>query len=386
MQHTTTPLVTVDRRLILVLATLLIALGFTRGTLADEPKVDQFVGLAEEYLAQVRPLLNQFCLKCHSTAKPQGDLDLERFTTLAEARRATKTWLKVVEMLDNGEMPPEESKQPSTEQRKYLRGWVEKYLDAEALASAGDPGPVVLRRLNNAEYTYTIRDLTGVDLEPAREFPTDSAAGEGFTNAGNALSMSPALLTKYLDAGKEIARHAVLLPEGIRFSQFTAQRDWTNETLLKIRQFYRQRVETIDLGVGTSVGLMNLHGDCRLGQAGKLPLEKYFAATLAERTALRSGEKTISVVAAERGLNVKYLGLLWTNLTATEPSPLLDGLRTRWRDAKPEDAAALVTEVAAWQRGLWAFNVVGLMGRKNRGERRVYETFFTRQIRGDGDG
>ena len=369
MQHTTTPLVTVDRRLILVLATLLIALGFTRGTLADEPKVDQFVGLAEEYLAQVRPLLNQFCLKCHSTAKPQGDLDLERFTTLAEARRATKTWLKVVEMLDNGEMPPEESKQPSTEQRKYLRGWVEKYLDAEALASAGDPGPVVLRRLNNAEYTYTIRDLTGVDLEPAREFPTDSAAGEGFTNAGNALSMSPALLTKYLDAGKEIARHAVLLPEGIRFSQFTAQRDWTNETLLKIRQFYRQRVETIDLGVGTSVGLMNLHGDCRLGQAGKLPLEKYFAATLAERTALRSGEKTISVVAAERGLNVKYLGLLWTNLTATEPSPLLDGLRTRWRDAKPEDAAALVTEVAAWQRGLWAFNVVGLMGRKGSGTR-----------------
>ena len=128
-------------------------------------------------------------------------------------------------MLDNGEMPPAESKQPSPEQRKQLRGWVERYLHAESLASAGDPGPVVLRRLNNAEYTYTIRDLTGVDLDPTREFPTDSAAGEGFTNAGNALSMSPALLTKYLDAGKEIARHAVLLPDGIRFSQFTAQRD-----------------------------------------------------------------------------------------------------------------------------------------------------------------
>ncbi|RLT12508.1 MAG: DUF1592 domain-containing protein, partial [Planctomycetota bacterium] len=207
----------------------------------------------------------------------------------------------------------------------------------------------------------------GVDLDPAREFPTDSAAGEGFTNAGNALSMSPALLTKYLDAGKEIARHAVLLPDGIRFSKFSTQRDWTNETMLKIRQFYRQRVEIVDLGVGTSVGLMNLHGDCRLGQAGKLPLEMYFAATLAERAALRSGEKTISVVAAERGLNGKYLGLLWMNLNATEPSPLLDGLRTRWRDARPEDAAALVTEVVAWQRGLWAFNVVGLMGRKGSG-------------------
>jgi hypothetical protein len=95
-----------------------------------------------------------------------------------------------------------------------------RYLRAEALANAGDPGPVGLRRLNNAEYTYTIRDLTGVDLDPAREFPVDSAAGEGFTNAGNALAMSPALLTKYFDAGKEIAAHAVLLPDGFRFSPY----------------------------------------------------------------------------------------------------------------------------------------------------------------------
>ena len=352
----------------------LLCLGFSSLAVADEPDGSAaepapvpFSELADAYHTQTRPLLEQFCVGCHSTAKQEGDLDLEQFAALADVRRGTKAWLKVVEMLDNGEMPPAESKQPSAEQRKQLRGWVERYLHAESLASAGDPGSVVLRRLNNAEYTYTIRDLTGVDLDPAREFPTDSAAGEGFTNAGNALSMSPALLAKYLDAGKEIARHAVLLPDGIRFSQFTAQRDWTNETLLKIRQFYIQRVEIVDLGVGTSVGLMNLHGDCRIGQAGKLPLEKYFAATIAERDALRSGEKTISVVAAERGLNAKYLGLLWTNMDSTEPSPLLDGLRTRWRDARPEDSAALVTEVAAWQRGLWAFNVVGLMGRKGSG-------------------
>ena len=102
--------------------------------------------------------------------------------------------------------------------RKRLRGWVADYLHAEALASAGDPGPVLLRRLNNAEYTYTMLDLTGVDLRPAREFPADGAAGEGFTNTGNALVMSPALLSKYLDAGKKIADHAVLLPDGIRFS------------------------------------------------------------------------------------------------------------------------------------------------------------------------
>ena len=38
-------------------------------------------------------------------------------------------------------------------------------------------------------------DIHSVDLDPAREFPADSAAGEGFTNTGNALVMSPALVT-----------------------------------------------------------------------------------------------------------------------------------------------------------------------------------------------
>ena len=110
-------------------------------------------------------------------------MDLEQFTTFAAVRKGTKSWRKVVEMLDNGEMPPKKSAQPTAAQRKTLRNWGERYLFAEALARAGDPGPVVLRRLNNAEYTYTIRDLTGVDLDPAREFPSEGAGGEGHRRA-----------------------------------------------------------------------------------------------------------------------------------------------------------------------------------------------------------
>ena len=158
-------------------------------------------------------------------------------------------------------------------------------LDEIALASAGDPGPVVLRRLSNVEYTYTIRDLTGVEsLDPAREFPVDGAAGEGFTNAGAALVMSPSLLTKYLDAAKEIASHAVLLPDGIRFSPSTSPRDWTEETLARIRAFYAQFSET---GGGTPVNLQGIKFDTNAG--GRLPLEKYLAATLQERDALPTG-------------------------------------------------------------------------------------------------
>lgn len=51
-------------------------------------------------------------------------------------------------------------------------------------------------------------------------------------NVGNSLVMSPSLLTKYFDAAKEIANHAMLLPDGIGFSPSTTTRDWSEEKLL----------------------------------------------------------------------------------------------------------------------------------------------------------
>ncbi len=239
-----------------------------------------FDAVGSDYAREIRPLMTQFCLNCHSTAKQKGDLDLERFSRLEDVRRGTKVWLKVAEMLDNGEMPPKDSKQPSAEQRKKLRGWVERYLQAEALANAGDPGPVVLRRLSNAEYTYTIRDLTGVDLNPAREFPTDGAAGEGFTNAGSALVMSPALLTKYFDAGREIAQHAVLLPDGFRFSPSASRSDWTNE-VARDRFAAAIHHDHTDAAGASRIKFQGIVVNTNDG--GRLPVERYLTAKAFDR-------------------------------------------------------------------------------------------------------
>ena len=146
-----------------------------------------------EYGTVVRPLVQKYCMTCHSTKLKKGSLDLERLASPAGPRKDLKVWQQVIEMLDAGDMPPKAKPQPAAEERKALITWVRGFLDAEARARAGDPGHVPLRRLSNAEYDYTIRDLTGVDLRPTREFPADGAAGEGFTNAAEALSeISPA--------------------------------------------------------------------------------------------------------------------------------------------------------------------------------------------------
>ncbi len=172
-------------------------------------------------------------------------------------------------------------------------------------------------------------------------------------NTGNTLVMSPSLITKYLDAGKAIASHVVLLPDGIRFSSKTTRRDWTDEILAKIRAFY----DTFTVPGGQDfvtqqgIALDRTKGGC-------LPLAKYLAASLEVRDARRS----VAAVAQERDLSAKYLGLMMNCLNSNQPSPLLDGLRARWRAAKSGDIPALVAQIAEWQKALWKFNTVGHIG------------------------
>jgi hypothetical protein len=333
------------------------------------------------FIESIRPVVKEFCLGCHSTEKHKGDLDLERFSSVAEVKRHPKVWQQVIEQLSLGEMPPKEKPQPTPAQREQLVAWANAVLDEVALARAGDPGPVVLRRLSNAEYTYTIRDLTGVEsLDPAREFPVDGAAGEGFMNVGNALVMSPSLITKYLDAGKEIASHAMLLPDGIRFSAKNTRRDWTEEILGEIRRFYGSYTMQ---GGGSAVNLQGIKFDTKDG--GVAPLAEYLNALLAQREG--------RVISSQRGLSAKYLKLLRETLepetslsltpalspgerekrakdsALTRPqrdssSVVLDSIRAKWREAKnTNDVAAIVRDIEDWQRALWKFNSVGHLGK-----------------------
>ncbi|MFM8498372.1 MAG: DUF1587 domain-containing protein, partial [Planctomycetia bacterium] len=196
--------------------------------------------------AEPADLVKTYCQECHAGDRVEGDVDLTGLTPEA-MRRDVATWQRATEMVVTGQMPPREAVQPTAEERTALADWLGGFLRAEARAHAGDPGRVVLRRLNNAEYTFAIRDLTGLEsLEPAREFPADSGAGEGFTNTGQTLAMSPALFEKYLVAAKEVADHAVLLPDGIGFSTGTTHRDVTDELLARIRAIYRQYTVSLE--------------------------------------------------------------------------------------------------------------------------------------------
>src|SRR5438309_11752222 len=78
---------------------------------------------------EIRPLFSEYCLKCHSTEKHKGDLDLERFSSLADVKKHPKIWQNVVEQLASNEMPPKDKPQPTQAQREQVLNWASALLD-----------------------------------------------------------------------------------------------------------------------------------------------------------------------------------------------------------------------------------------------------------------
>ena len=146
--------------------------------------------------------------------------------------------------LKAGEMPPSQSRQqPTPAQRQSVIDWIETVSAEDAKRHPNDPGIVLARRLSNAEYDYTIRDLTGVDIRPTKEFPVDPANQAGFDNSGESLAMSPALVKKYLDAARRVADHVCSCPDGFSFAPYpvVTDKDRDKYGVNRIVDFYKRQ-------------------------------------------------------------------------------------------------------------------------------------------------
>lgn len=173
---------------------------------------------ADPTWADAVAVMKRACFDCHGRTSPEAELDLSSFADEASAVAKYRLWEKVQRVVANGEMPPKSAPKISTADQQQLLGWIDAALDRVARANAGDPGRVTLRRLTNTEYDNTIRDLTGIDLGLAQRFVKDNGGGEGFTNTGDVLFVSPEQLEKYLQAAREVAARASVLPgSGITF-------------------------------------------------------------------------------------------------------------------------------------------------------------------------
>ena len=213
---------------------------FDRNSIADEG-ID---GPAADKLSQtVQAYFGQYCVHCHGAEKQEAKLDLSGAITRKLISDHHQAWTAISQRISSGEMPPEsESNQPSRADSERVVQWIQGVLNDEARRNAGDPGIVLARRLSHAEYDRTICDLTGHDLRPTREFPVDPANEMGFDNTGESLTMSPALVSKYLNAARAIADHLVLTPDNLEFASHpvVTETDRDKYCVHRIVRFYQE--------------------------------------------------------------------------------------------------------------------------------------------------
>ena len=243
---------------------------------------------------------------------PAAQFDLKSYTSVDKVAADFGRWALVMQRLEAKEMPPKPMPRPPEEATQQVIAWIKALRVEEIKKSAGDPGPVLARRLSNAEYNYTIRDLTGQDMQITKQFPVDPSNPAGFDNSGESLTMSPALLNKYLQAAREVASHLVLTPDGIAFSPnpMLVETDRDKYTIQRIVQFYKEQ---------------------------PTDYADYFQAAWRYRYRRPLGEPhaTLASIAAKANISAKYLPKVWEILQDRDSVGPVAKLQAMWLALPP---------------------------------------------------
>ena len=160
--------------------------------------------------APSRELFDRYCVTCHNERLQTAGLLLDRLD-VSQVHANAETLEKVVRKLRSGQMPPEGRPRPDSETIDTFAGALEAALD-HAAAADPNPGRVASRRLNRLEYVNAVEDLLALEIDGEALLPSDMA-GFGFDNNADVLSITPALMSRYIAAATKISRTAVGSPD-----------------------------------------------------------------------------------------------------------------------------------------------------------------------------
>ena len=166
----------------------------------------QASGVAAPEISSSQALLNQYCVTCHNERLKTAGLTLDR-ADVEHVGLSVEVWEKVAHKVRSGAMPPPGLPRPDKSTLGAFVVHLETELDREAAAHP-DPGRPPEHRLNQFEYSNAVRDLLALDIDAGSLLPADES-DHGFDNIADVLSISPALLERYLSAARKITRLAV---------------------------------------------------------------------------------------------------------------------------------------------------------------------------------
>lgn len=171
-------------------------------TPGPEHNTEPEVALVNHWEDVIQPYLENYCLDCHDEANEEGGLELERFHNEKLALTEPHIWEKAAQLVRMDEMPPRDRfDRPDDKERAQFIAWVKSVSERWDSGEFGrDPGRTTIRRMTKNEYNYSMRDLFGLKLRPADNFPEDGGGEDGFDNNADALFLPPLLMENYVEA------------------------------------------------------------------------------------------------------------------------------------------------------------------------------------------
>jgi hypothetical protein len=205
-----------------------IPLLFLAGCVASStPRAFSSESEDDTFRSRIRPILAARCFGCHSGKSPEAGLDLARIGTGDEALGAFRLWEKAILKIKAGEMPPEDAKPLSEDQRRTLVDWQRRtFVDLKP-----GPGTSPPRRLTRTEYQNTLSDLLGLSLRRKSQesfynvesgsiveklLTPDPPGPSGFNNDSSVLTLGPAEFAKALQIAEYVIEQLDSLPEARR--------------------------------------------------------------------------------------------------------------------------------------------------------------------------
>lgn len=156
------------------------------------------------------------CVECHDDVIKKGGLDLFSADPSMGSLSQVQLWTMIHDRVATGEMPPPEEPRPDAAAMAKLLEWIGPRLQV----ADREYREVVHRRLNREEYTNSINDLLGLELDLANRLPEDQKAG-GFDNNGQALALSTQLFQQYLATAHEVIDAAITTSDRPKTETFT---------------------------------------------------------------------------------------------------------------------------------------------------------------------
>ncbi len=155
----------------------------------------------------VRPFLKAYCQPCHNAEKMKSGVRVDYLDGMLKEAQL-KLWEHILELVDQGDMPPEESDQPSDRERALIKDWIVEGLHLARTREVATHGTV--RRLTVPQYQHALRDLLGVDENFTERLPPDAVSEDGFRNRQDTMLLSPLLLETYFEVAEMMLDRSIV--------------------------------------------------------------------------------------------------------------------------------------------------------------------------------